>query len=37
MDIANDMCQANIITPGKYPDVSKWPIKEYDMPQQEDG
>ncbi|XP_020157119.1 uncharacterized protein [Aegilops tauschii subsp. strangulata] len=28
---------ANLITQGKYPNVSKWPIKEYDMPQQEDG
>ncbi|XBI98292.1 hypothetical protein VPH35_018543 [Triticum aestivum] len=37
MAIANDMRQANFITPGKYPDVSKWPIKEYDIPQQEDG
>ncbi|XBI75550.1 hypothetical protein VPH35_068913 [Triticum aestivum] len=37
MAIANGMHQANLITPGKYPDVSKWPIKDYDMPQQEDG
>ncbi|XBH83267.1 hypothetical protein VPH35_071729 [Triticum aestivum] len=37
MAIANDFRQANLITPGKYPDVSKWPINEYDMPQQEDG
>ena len=37
MAIANDFRQANLITPGKYPDVSKWPIKEYDIPQQEDG
>ncbi|XP_073355357.1 uncharacterized protein [Aegilops tauschii subsp. strangulata] len=37
MAIAHDMHLANLITPGKYPDVSKWPIKEYDMPQQEDG
>ncbi|XBI75601.1 hypothetical protein VPH35_068957 [Triticum aestivum] len=37
MTIANDMRQANLITPGKYLDVSKWPINEYDMPQQEDG
>ncbi|XBI92610.1 hypothetical protein VPH35_029628 [Triticum aestivum] len=37
MAIANDMRQANLITSGKYPDVSKWPINEYDMPQQEDG
>nr|XP_040252122.2 uncharacterized protein LOC120969110 [Aegilops tauschii subsp. strangulata] len=37
MDIAHDMHLANLITPGKYPDVSKWHIKEYDMPQQEDG
>ena len=32
MAIAHDMRQANLITPGKYPDVSKWPIKEYDIP-----
>ncbi|XP_045083556.1 uncharacterized protein [Aegilops tauschii subsp. strangulata] len=32
-----DMLEANHITAGKYPDVTKWPIKEYDMPQQEDG
>ncbi|XBI99380.1 hypothetical protein VPH35_019462 [Triticum aestivum] len=37
MAIANDMRQANLITPRKYPDVSTWPIKEYDIPQQEDG
>ncbi|XBJ14134.1 hypothetical protein VPH35_006220 [Triticum aestivum] len=37
MAIAHDMRQANLITPRKYPDVSKWPIKEYDIPQQEDG
>ena len=37
MAIAHDMRQENLITPGKYPDVSKWPIKEYDIPQQEDG
>ncbi|XP_073360623.1 uncharacterized protein [Aegilops tauschii subsp. strangulata] len=37
MAIAHDMHLANLITPGKYPDVSKWPIKEYDMPPQEDG
>ncbi|XP_073359737.1 uncharacterized protein [Aegilops tauschii subsp. strangulata] len=37
MVIAHDMHLENLITPGKYPDVSKWPIKEYDMPQQEDG
>ena len=37
MAIANDMRQANLVTPEKYPDVSKCPIKEYDMPQQEDG
>ncbi|XP_073360352.1 uncharacterized protein [Aegilops tauschii subsp. strangulata] len=37
MAIPHNMHLANLITPGKYPDVSKWPIKEYDMPQQEDG
>lgn len=35
--VSNDMQEANRVTPGKYPDVSKWPIKTYDMPQQEDG
>ncbi|KAE8789759.1 Pm3-like protein [Hordeum vulgare] len=34
--IANDFLEANHITPGKYADVSKWPIKEYPIPQQED-
>ena len=37
MAIAHDMHLANLITPEKYPDVSKWPINEYDIPQQEDG
>ncbi|XP_073358110.1 uncharacterized protein [Aegilops tauschii subsp. strangulata] len=37
MAIAHDMHLANLFTPGKYPGVSKWPIKEYDMPEQEDG
>jgi hypothetical protein len=31
-----DMLEANRTAPGKYPDVSKWPIKKYDMPKQED-
>nr|XP_040256347.1 uncharacterized protein LOC109745864 [Aegilops tauschii subsp. strangulata] len=36
--IAIDMEEANCITPGKYPDVTKWPIiPQIDMPLQEDG
>lgn len=35
--IAIDMEEANRITPGKYPDVTKWPISQMDMPQQQDG
>ncbi|XP_040245907.1 uncharacterized protein [Aegilops tauschii subsp. strangulata] len=36
--LAIDMEEANRITPGKYPDVTKWPITaQMDMPQQEDG
>nr|XP_040246050.1 uncharacterized protein LOC109763479 [Aegilops tauschii subsp. strangulata] len=36
--IAIDMAEANRITPGKYPDVTKWPIiPQIDMPLQEDG
>ncbi|XP_073355659.1 uncharacterized protein [Aegilops tauschii subsp. strangulata] len=36
--IAIDMDEANRITPGKYPDVTKWPIiPQIDMPLQEDG
>ncbi|XP_073355455.1 ubiquitin-like-specific protease ESD4 [Aegilops tauschii subsp. strangulata] len=36
--ISIDMEEANRITPGKYPDVTKWPITaQMDMPQQEDG
>ena len=35
--IAIDMEEANRIIPGKYPDVTKWPIAQMDMPQQEDG
>nr|XP_045083614.1 uncharacterized protein LOC123493687 [Aegilops tauschii subsp. strangulata] len=36
--IAIDMEEANRITPGKYPDVTKWPIiPQIDMPPQEDG
>nr|XP_040258169.1 uncharacterized protein LOC120975593 [Aegilops tauschii subsp. strangulata] len=36
--IAIDMEEANRITPGKYPDVTKWPIiPQIDMPLQEDG
>ncbi|XP_073357791.1 uncharacterized protein [Aegilops tauschii subsp. strangulata] len=36
--IAIDMEEANRITPGKYPDVTKWPIiPQIDMPLQEGG
>ncbi|XP_073357885.1 uncharacterized protein [Aegilops tauschii subsp. strangulata] len=36
--IAIDMEEANRITPGKYPDVTKWPIiPQIDMPLQKDG
>nr|XP_051221957.1 uncharacterized protein LOC127340223 [Lolium perenne] len=35
--IADDMHVANEVTSGNHPDVSKWPILEYDMPQQHDG
>ncbi|KAK1614750.1 hypothetical protein QYE76_049576 [Lolium multiflorum] len=35
--IAEDMQVANEVTSGNHPDVSKWPILEYDMPQQHDG
>ncbi|XP_020157332.1 uncharacterized protein [Aegilops tauschii subsp. strangulata] len=36
--IAIDMEEANRIRPGKYPDVTRWPITaQMDMPQQEDG
>lgn len=34
--ISLDIQEANRITPGKYPDVSKWPIIKYDMPKQGD-
>ncbi|KAM0838021.1 hypothetical protein ACQ4PT_061264 [Festuca glaucescens] len=35
--IGQDMQVANKMTGGNHPDVTKWPIFEYDMPQQEDG
>ncbi|KAM0835622.1 hypothetical protein ACQ4PT_062818 [Festuca glaucescens] len=35
--IGQDMQVANGTTGGNYPDVTKWPILEYDMPQQRDG
>nr|XP_051221956.1 uncharacterized protein LOC127340222 [Lolium perenne] len=35
--IADDMQVANEVTSGNHPDVSKWPILEYDMPQQHHG
>ncbi|KAM0876005.1 hypothetical protein ACQ4PT_036468 [Festuca glaucescens] len=34
--IGQDMQVANETTGGNYPDVTKWPILEYDMPQQRD-
>ncbi|XP_071683464.1 ubiquitin-like-specific protease 1A [Lolium perenne] len=35
--LRDDMQVANEVTSGNHPDVSKWPILEYDMPQQHDG
>ncbi|KAM0910501.1 hypothetical protein ACQ4PT_014124 [Festuca glaucescens] len=35
--IGQDMQVANAMMGGNYPDVTKWPIKEYNMPQQRDG
>ncbi|KAM0904779.1 hypothetical protein ACQ4PT_017776 [Festuca glaucescens] len=35
--IGQDMQVANEMTGGNHPDVTKWPILEYDMPQQQDG
>ncbi|KAE8775977.1 hypothetical protein D1007_51448 [Hordeum vulgare] len=32
-----DIAEANVTGSVQYPDVSTWPIKTYDMPQQEDG
>lgn len=36
-EIAKDIREANLTVKLKYPDVSSWPIKEYDMPRQSDG
>ncbi|KAE8821886.1 hypothetical protein D1007_00079 [Hordeum vulgare] len=36
-EIGADIAEANSTGSVQYPDVSRWPIKTYDMPQQEDG
>ncbi|KAE8818998.1 hypothetical protein D1007_03203 [Hordeum vulgare] len=36
-EIGADIAEANATASVQYPDVSTWPIKTYDMPQQEDG
>ncbi|KAE8771892.1 hypothetical protein D1007_56195 [Hordeum vulgare] len=36
-EIGADIAEANATGSVQYPDVSTWPIKTYDMPQQEDG
>ncbi|KAE8817861.1 hypothetical protein D1007_04484 [Hordeum vulgare] len=36
-EIGADIAEANATRSMQYPDVSTWPIKTYDMPQQEDG
>ncbi|KAE8787282.1 hypothetical protein D1007_38768 [Hordeum vulgare] len=36
-EIGEDIAEANTTGSVQYPDVSTWPIKTYDMPQQEDG
>ncbi|KAI4996038.1 hypothetical protein ZWY2020_041136 [Hordeum vulgare] len=36
-EIGADIAEANATGSMQYPDVSTWPIKTYDMPQQEDG
>ncbi|KAI4978141.1 hypothetical protein ZWY2020_014695 [Hordeum vulgare] len=36
-DFVADIAEANATGSVQYPDVSTWPIKTYDMPQQEDG
>ncbi|KAI4991556.1 hypothetical protein ZWY2020_039942 [Hordeum vulgare] len=36
-EIRADIAEANATRYVQYPDVSTWPIKTYDMPQQEDG
>ncbi|KAE8801762.1 hypothetical protein D1007_22555 [Hordeum vulgare] len=36
-EIIADIAEANATGSVQYPDVSTWPIKTYDMPQQEDG
>ncbi|XP_044445787.1 ubiquitin-like-specific protease 1A [Triticum aestivum] len=36
-EIANDTKEANALIGTEHPDVSSWPIREYDMPLQKDG
>ncbi|KAM3214129.1 hypothetical protein ACQJBY_066517 [Aegilops geniculata] len=36
-EIANDTNEVNALIGTKHPDVSSWPIREYDMPSQTDG
>ena len=36
-EIAVDTNQVNSAIGTHHPDVSKWPIKEYEMPRQKDG
>ncbi|XBI19276.1 hypothetical protein VPH35_060845 [Triticum aestivum] len=36
-EIANDTKQVNALIEMEHPDVSSWPIREYDMPSQTDG
>ncbi|XP_073353550.1 uncharacterized protein [Aegilops tauschii subsp. strangulata] len=36
-EIANDTKEVNALIGTEHPDVSSWPIREYDMPKQEDG
>nr|XP_040258554.2 uncharacterized protein LOC120975879 [Aegilops tauschii subsp. strangulata] len=36
-EIANDTKQVNALIETEHPDVSSWPIREYDMPSQTDG
>ncbi|KAM0907774.1 hypothetical protein ACQ4PT_015906 [Festuca glaucescens] len=36
-EIAKDVAVTNATRTVKYPDVSKWPIKKFDMPKQRDG
>ena len=36
-EIANDTNEVNALIRTEHPDVSSWPIREYDMPLQKDG